>query len=384
MKVDVLQEKLSAAFALTNRVASTKTTLPILANTLVETDGGRLKLSSTNLEVSLECWVGGNVEGEGSTTVSTSLFQNYIQNVSPQKLTLELDENQLKLTGASSKAEFVTMSANDFPSFPSVSENVLLTLSPIKLQSLLKKVLFAAATNEGRPVLTGVLCRGTEDGLILVATDGFRLSEVTVGWEALDAQAPAEPFEMIIPAKMLKEIGQFSSGISGEEGMWDMRLTEDKNQVVFTTPELRVYARLLEAEYPQYENIIPNDFNTTVTFERESVIQGVRTAAIFAHSQSHTITMQIQAEDNTVVLIAESNELGRQETTLPATVEGDSITTAFNANYVLDALAGLDGDEAQIHMRAADAPALLTPVSTNDNERARQVIMPIRLDRTTE
>ncbi|MCA9397231.1 DNA polymerase III subunit beta [candidate division WWE3 bacterium] len=382
MKADILQEKLASAFALTNRVASTKTTLPVLANTKIETEEGRLRLSSTNLEVSLECWVGGNVEGDGATTVPTALFQNYVQNIAPQKVTLDLDGNNLRVVGASSKAEFVTMSANDFPSFPSVSDTVLLTLSPVKLQSLLKKILFAAATNEGRPVLTGVLCRGTQDGLILVATDGFRLAELTVDWTVLDANPPSEPFEMIIPAKMLREIGQFSAGVSGEEGMWDMRLTEDKNQVVFTTSELRVYARLLDAAYPPYENIIPSDFTVTATFDRDALLRAVRTTAIFAHSQSHTVTLTMDADANAIILSAESNELGRQETTIPATIDGDTLTTAFNANYVLDSLSGLDSLEAQIHMRTADDPALVTPVSVSDNERNRQIIMPIRLDRS--
>ncbi|MCA9389840.1 DNA polymerase III subunit beta [candidate division WWE3 bacterium] len=382
MKAEVLQEKLATAFALTNRVSSSKTTLPILSNTLISTDNGRLKIASTNLEVSLELWVGGKVDDEGSLTVATGLFQNYIQSLSPEKLTLSESDNQLHVTGATTKASFVTMPSEDFPGFPLISEESLLRLSPFKLQSLLKKILYAAATNEARPVLTGVLCRGTSDGLIMAATDGFRLAEVTVGWEILNALPPAESFELIIPAKMLKEVGQFSAGSEGDE-LWEMKLTQDKNQVVFTTSDLHIYARLLEADFPQYQNIIPTDITTTVDFDHDAMVQGIKTAAIFAHSQSNTIKMAINQQAQTVTLEAESNELGRQETTLPVSIEGESLETAFNANYLLDALSGLDSDQVRLQMHAADSPALLVPATSQDNEQIRQVIMPIRLDRSS-
>lgn len=378
MKVEVLQEKLAIGIGLTNRIASTRTTLPILANTLLEAADGRLKLSGTNLEVSLEYWVGGKVEQEGKATTSTNVLNNYIQNLTPEKLTLALQDNQLVIGGTASEARFVTMAADEFPTFPSVSSDVLLTLSPNKLQAILKKILFAAATNESRPVLTGVLCRGTSEGLILVATDGFRLAEVTVAWSAIDAQPPTEPVEMIIPAKMLKEIGQFS-GIS--EDAWELRLTEDKNQVVFTTPDMRMYARLLEAEYPRYEAIIPTDFATTVQFDKDALIQAVKTAAIFAHAQSHTIRVQIDQDQQKAFVRGESNELGRQETTLPVTVTGQSLETAFNANYLLDALTGIEGDQVVLQMRAADAPSLFVAPEASDQESVRQIIMPVRLDR---
>jgi DNA polymerase-3 subunit beta len=228
MKVEVLQEKIANGIGLTNRIASSRTTLPVLANTLLETDQGRLKLSGTNLEVSLEFWVGGKVEEEGRITVPTGLLFNYLQNLTPEKLIVSLQDNQLVVGGSTTEARFVTTSAEEFPTFPQVSQETILTLAPAKLQNILKRILFAAATNESRPVLTGILCRGTSDGLIMVATDGFRLAEMTVSWSAIDAQPPTEPVEMIIPAKMLKELGQFSTVSTGDEP-WHLRLTEDKN-----------------------------------------------------------------------------------------------------------------------------------------------------------
>lgn len=379
MKIEVLQANLAEKLSLIQRISSSRSTLPILSNTLIESDAGRLKLSSTNLEVSLEVWVGGNVIEEGRTTISTSLFFNYVQNLSPEKLLVRLDETNVHIEGTSSKAQFLTMPSDDFPSFPTKSADQLWTVSPLKLNALLKKVLFASASNESRPVLTGILFRGTPDGLIVVATDGFRLAEITVDWESLDVPPPMTSFELIIPSKMLKEIGQFASHLEDDE-TWGVFLTEDKNQIVFSTQDIKLYARLLEAQFPQYENIIPSDFVSTVHFDIQALIQAVKTASLFAHSQSHTVRFAVDAETNQIIVAGESTELGSQESTLSCEMTGDSFQTAFNAHYVLDALQSFDGDRATLHIQSSEAPALFIPSSASSLGKIRQVVMPVRVD----
>jgi len=378
MKIVLQQQKLEATLALANRISATKTTLPILSHVLLTTDNGRLKIASTNLEVSLSAYIGAHVEEEGSIAVPTGLLHNYVQSLAPEKLTLSSKENSFLVTGATTSAEFLTMSADEFPEFPHIGEQVLLRLSPIRLQEILKKLLFAAATTDSRPVLTGVLFRGTPEGVILVATDGFRLAELTVEWKDLEAEPPAESFEMIIPAKMLKDIGQFSVETVQDE-LWSLILTKDKNQIVFTSSDVQLYARLIEAEFPQYENIIPKEHSVTVTFDVEPFLRAIKTAALFAQTQSHTVQLHVQSAEQSVRIFAESKERGKQESTLPVTIEGEGFVTGFNAAYLIDAISAFDGPSVQLRMKQAESPALfVTPDESTIS--LRQVVMPIRLD----
>lgn len=380
MKFITQQQKLEQFIALAHKVAPSRTTLPILSNVYIGSDNGRLKIASTNLEVSFAAWLGASIEEEGEVTVSTNLLHNYIQNLAPEKLTLATQGTTFRVIGSTTAAEFLTMPAQEFPEFPSVRSSVLLRLSPGRLQEILKKVLFAAATSDARPVLTGVLFRGTPEGVIIVATDGFRLAEVTVDWKTLSAEAPDEAFEMIIPARMLKDIGQFSADASSD-GLWDVRLTEDNNQVVFSSPDVQLFARRIEAEFPQYENIIPKEHSVTMTAEKEALIRAIRTAALFAQSQSHTVQLQMNTADQTVRVFAESKELGKQESTLPVSMSGETITAGFNATYLIDAVSAFDGEQIVLQMKTPEAPALF--VSPGVDTHIRQVVMPVRLERST-
>jgi len=378
MKIVLQQQKFESTLALANRISSSKTTLPILSHVLLTTDNGRLKIASTNLEVSVSAYIGAHVEDEGSIAVPTNLLHNYVQSLAPEKLTLSTEGNSFLVTGATTSAEFLTMPAEEFPEFPGVGEQVLLRLSPVRLQEILKKLLFAAATTDSRPVLTGVLFRGTPEGVILVATDGFRLAELTVEWKDLGAEPPTESFEMIIPAKMLKDIGQFSIE-SVQDELWNLIMTKDKNQVVFASSDVQLYARLIEAEFPQYENIIPKEHSVTVTFETEPLLRAVKTAALFSQTQSHTVQLQIQSKEQSVRVFAESKDRGKQESTLPVTIEGEDITTGFNAAYLIDAISAFDTSSVQLKMKQAESPALfLAPDESTIS--VRQVVMPIRLD----
>lgn len=378
MKTILQQQKLESILALANRVSSSKTTLPILSHALLSTDNGRLRIASTNLEVSVLAYIGAHIEKEGSIAVPTNLLYSYVQSLAPEKLTLSVEGNSFVVNGATTAAEFLTMPAEEFPEFPKIEEHVLLKLSPIRLQEILKKLLFAAATTDSRPVLTGVLFRGTPEGVILVATDGFRLAELTVEWKDLEAEPPAEAFEMIIPAKMLKDIGQFSAE-SEQDELWNVMLAKDNNQIVFTSTDVQLYARLIEAEFPQYENIIPKEHTVTVTFDTEPLLRAVKTAALFSQTQSHTVQLHIQSKEQTVRIFAESKERGKQETTLPVMIEGEDLMTGFNAGYMIDAISAFDGESVQLKLKQAESPALfVTPDESTIS--VRQVVMPIRLD----
>jgi len=378
MKVVLQQQKLEATLALANRISSSKTTLPILSHVFLASDNGRLKIASTNLEVSLSAFVGAHVEEEGAITVPTSLLHNYVQSLTPEKLELSTQGNSFLVTGSTTAAEFLTMPAEEFPEFPLVGEQVLLRLSPLRLQEILKKLLFAAATSDSRPVLTGVLFRGTPEGVILVATDGFRLAELTVGWKDLEAEPPTESFEMIIPAKMLKDIGQFSVE-SVQDELWSLSLSKDNNQIVFASSAVQLYARLIEAEFPQYENIIPKEHSTSVQLDTEPLLRAVKTAALFAQTQSHTVQLHFQSKEQTVRVFAESKERGKQESTLPVSIEGEDLVTGFNAGYLIDALSAFDTPTVSLMMKQAESPALfVTP--EEPTIAVRQVVMPIRLD----
>lgn len=377
MQAQVLRENLVSAVSTASRVIESKPNLPVLSNLLLTAGADQLVIESSNLETSMRINVRAKIESEGQTTLPARKLTDYLNTLTESKLTLLEDNSKFVVKAESSAAEFVTLPADDFPSLPSAGDQKL-RLPAEKIARLTTQTTFAASKDEVRPVLTGVLFKLEADRITAVATDGFRLSEAQVVWGGQTVNGDGVS-EMIVPAKALQEVKRV---LAGEEVQ--LALSEDQNQLIFTVGGVEIITRLLEAEYPDYQQIIPIDFTTQAVFATEELINKVKLAAIFARQEGQTIRLFFDAESGQVKLRSQSSEVGEHEGELSGEVQGTPMQVGFNAGYLLEGLNSMRSERVRLKLKEGGegrvAPVLFVPEGESDELDYRHIIMPVRLE----
>jgi len=379
MKVSILQENLSKGLNIVSRFILPKAQLPILNNFLIKTEEGRLKLSATNLEIGINLWLGVKIENEGEICVPARNLTEYISLLPPQKINLETEKNLLKVSSESYEASFVGLSTSEFPLIPTLNKKPEIYLKNKDFSSAISQVAFAAAQDEGRPVLNGVLFKIKKEKLILVATDGFRLSLKEISGLKNNKEIDSSQ-DLIIPTRALIEVGKIIGEIKSENDL-GLTITPESNQIIFSTPEIEVISRLIEGKFPDFEKIIPQKTKTQITVETEGLLQAVRAASIFAREAANIIKFEInisggKQETAKLKISANNPQLGENKVTLEARGEGEGGKIAFNSRYLLDFLNSVKSDLVSFEMTTSLNPGVFKPV--NDNSYLH-IIMPIRI-----
>ena len=372
MKVSILQENLSKGLNIVNRFILPRAQLPILNNFLIKTEQGRLKLSATNLETGINLWLGAKVEKEGEICVPAKNLTEYISLIPPQKINLEIEKNFLKITSESYQANFISLAASEFPLIPTLKKKPEISLNNKDLALAISQVAFAAAQDEGRPALTGVLFKIKKDKLILAATDGFRLSVKEISGLKSGEESKLQK-ELIIPARALIEVGKIISE-AGEENNLGLTITPESNQIIFSTPEVEIISRLIEGKFPDFEKIIPEKSKTQVMIETEGLLQAVRAASIFAREAANIINFEIKGPK--LEVSSNNPQLGENKVTLEVKTEGEGGKIAFNSRYLLDFLNSVKSDLVSFEMTTSLNPGIFKPA--NDKSYLH-IIMPIRI-----
>jgi DNA polymerase III subunit beta len=376
MKISCLQENLSKGIAIVNRAVATRSTLPVLSNILLATDESRLKLSATNLEIGINCWIGAKVEQEGATTVPARLLADLVNSLPAERVDMELitRTQTLNLKAGRFEANIKGIDAQEFPLILVPEEDMRVQIDPDVLRQMIDRVAFAAASDESRPVLTGVLADFSDDGLTLAAADGYRLSVCTTELE----QAPEQPTSVIIPARALQELRR----ISGEqEDPVEMLVSSGRNQAYFHLKDIDLVSQLVEGTFPAYRQIMPTSFNTETIVSTADLLKAVRMAFIFARDASNIVRVQmVPGGENSgrMIISATSAEHGDNVSEIDATVEGKPIEIAFNARYLIDALEVMDTAQVSIQTRDASSPGTLKPMGGGDFVH---IIMPMHIPR---
>ena len=376
MKISCLQENLSKGIAIVNRAVATRSTLPVLSNILLATDESRLKLSATNLEIGINCWIGAKVEQEGATTVPARLLADLVNSLPAERVDMELitRTQTLNLKAGRFEANIKGIDAQEFPLILVPEEDMRVQIDPDVLRQMIDRVAFAAASDESRPVLTGVLADFSADGLTLAAADGYRLSVCTT---ELDP-APEQPTSVIIPARALQELRR----ISGEqEDPVEMLVASGRNQAYFHLKDIDLVSQLVEGTFPAYRQIMPTSFNTETIVSTADLLKAARMAFIFARDASNIVRVQmVPGGENSgrMIISATSAEHGDNVSEIDATVEGKPIEIAFNARYLIDALEVMDTAQVSIQTRDASSPGTLKPVGGGDFVH---IIMPMHIPR---
>jgi DNA polymerase-3 subunit beta len=378
MKISCLQENLSKGLSIVGRAVASRSTLPVLSNVMLATDNGRLKLSATNLELGINCWIGAKVEADGATTVPARLLTDFINSLPPEQIDLELAVRTQTLNArcARFEANIKGIDAQEFPIIPTADDaEHAIRLNPEDLRQMIDQVVFAAATDESRPILTGVLARFEEDRLTLAAADGFRLSVRS----APLGQTIDQPVEVIIPARALGELARISID---QEDWVEVIITPARNQVLFHLNDVDLVSQLIEGRFPDYRQIIPSGCTTRTVLESNGFLKAARVSHLFARDAANIVRVEITPGDELMpghlTLAATSAELGDNVGQVDAVIEGDAIEIAFNAKYLIDVLSVVDTAQVALETTTPSSPGVLRPVGDED---FIHVIMPMHLSR---
>jgi len=373
MNVSCLQESLSKGLSVVGRAVAARSTLPQTSHVLIATDDGRLKLAATNLEIAITSWVGAKVEEEGAITVPARLLSDFVNSLPNERIDISLTPRarQLHIVCARNEATVAGMDASDFPPIPAIREGVALTLDPLSLRTAINQVEFAAASDDTRPVLTGIHFLREERNLTLAAADGFRLAVHTL---SLEQEAP-ERSEVIIPARAMREVNRL---LADEEEPVEMTINSSRSQVLFRLKDVELVAQLIQGTFPNYTQLIPQSSTCRAVVDVTEFLRETRSAAIFARDGSGIIRLQItpgeELAPGKMIVSARAEELGDNRGEIDASIEGEEAKIAFNSRYLQDVLQVLDCPQVALETGGPSSPGVLKPVGQDNYVH---VIMPM-------
>ncbi len=377
MKVSCLQENLAKGLGVVSRAVSTRSTLPVLANVLLATEDGRLKLSATNLEIVITCWIGAKVVEDGSITVPARTLNDLVNTLPPDQVEMELDTKTqtLHLACARTEANIKGIDATEFPLVPEPDEEVRHRIEADVLKSMINQVAFAAATDDARPTLTGVLTKIKENTITMAATDGFRLSVRS----AELPESAEEPMTVVIPARALSELAR----IAGDETeMVGISMPEGRNQVLFDMENVVLVTQLIDGNFPDYEPVIPKRYSTRTVLNAGEFAKACKMAEIFAREASHTARVLVEPGDELMpgyaTISATSSETGDNVAQIDAVVEGEQVEIAFNVRYMSQVLSVMETAQVALETTKSTDPGVVRPVGDVDY---LHIIMPMHFGR---
>jgi DNA polymerase-3 subunit beta len=343
---------------------------------MIATDEGRLRLSATNLELGITCWIAARIEEEGSTTVPTRTFADLVNTLPGEQVALTLDASSqtLNVRSGTSTNDIKGIDSQEFPPMPVPEAEEAVGLNVVDFREMIHQVAFAASADEARPVLMGVLMTVEGDQITMAAADGFRLS---VRKATLSTPAP-EPVNIIVPARALNELARIAS--DGEETI-AMVVPKGRGQVVFRVKDVELVSQLIDGTFPDYQQIIPRSYKSRTLISTASLLKACKQAEIFAREGSNVARLDIKAaqgemEPSEVEISAASEETGKNETIVEATVDGSGVLIAFNVRYLREALEVIKTPNVALETSAANAPGVVRPVGEDD---FLHVIMPMHL-----
>jgi DNA polymerase-3 subunit beta len=375
MEFSCLQENLAKGLATVGRAVATRSTLPVLSNILMATDEGRLKLSATNLEVGINCWIGAKVKEDGATTVPARLLTDFVNSLPPAQIDIELitRTQTLSLKCANSDANIKGIDAQEFPLIVALNDDAGIMLQPDVLREMISQVRLAAAVDESRPVLTGVLADISGSTLTMAAADGFRLS---VRSTELPDAAP-ERGSIIIPSRALGELARVSAE---EENAIRMTVAADRGQVFFRMTNTDLVSQLVEGTFPNYQQIIPKSYATRSVMDVSELRKAVEIAHLFARDAANIVKLRVAPGEEEMggrlTVMATSAELGNSVSEIEASVEGEPVEIAFNARYLMDVLGVINTPQVTMETSSPSSPGVFRPVG---EQNFVHVIMPMHI-----
>ncbi len=359
------RETLHQGLQTVQRAVSTKTTLPILTGILLEAGKDRLRLLATDLELGIECFVPVQTILEGSIVLEGKYLTEIVRRLPDEEVELIFDEEKKMAEIRCAKSVFLvhSMPAADFPSLPENEGDLYLQIEQPTFRQMVKETSFAVALDDTRPFLTGVLLELDENRVRMVATDTSRLA-----LRQIPAEQTYQRTQALIPTKTLLEASRLATS-SGEE---EMKITIGPKHVSFELDAIKIVSRLIEGQFPSYQQVIPKQYQTKVQIQRLAFLQAAERASLLGREGTSVIKLQISGEKMT--LSANVPEVGQAYEEVAITKDGNDAEIAFNARFITDVLRTLDAPEILLELTGVHSPGLVKPAS---EEEYTYVIMPV-------
>lgn len=371
MKFTCTKENISQALGLVGGVAGKQTSLPILTNVLISAKEAGVEIIGTNLEIAIKTHLRAKVEIIGNFTVPAKMLADYIYLLPDQQITCSLEGKQLFVECGSSSTKIKGMAHDDFPVIPEIEEKHAYSINAHDLKISLQKVVIATSKNEIRPELAGVNCHMFPErfaGLVLAATDSYRLAEK----KTLVSQGKDE-VSCIIPSRSVHEMIRLLGAQNTDET--NVRLWISDNQIAVKYGNVEMTSRLTDGKYPDYTQIIPEDFKTVATVLVDELAKRIKAASLFTADGVNAVSFDLNSEQNTLSVSSTSTQAGEHISEVDCKVIGQENSTLLNHKYMLDGLQQIDGEKVQFCVNSSDAPCLLRPTEKNEY---LYIVMPIR------
>jgi len=370
MKIKILKENLVRGMELVTRVSLKKVSLPILSTCLIETEKNFLKISATNLESAVVWWGLAKIEEAGRICVDAKFFANVISHIKEETITLETENHILKIGDKNVSLKIKGVNPEEFPIIPQKNSLEKIPIFSEKLCDSLSKIINIPSPSLGRPEISGILFSFEKEILKLVATDSFRLAEKKIPLSSPQAKT----YSLILPQTAAKEI----LGIFGkEDGEINLYLTP--NQIFIESlarelphPKVLFTSKLIEGEYPNYQEVIPKKFKTKVRLDKNEFLSQVKTASLFS-GKINEIKLNINKKEGKVEILSQNPDYGEFKSQIFSKIEGEDISISFNYKFLIDGISSIDEKEFDFLFTDPEGPAILKP-----SEDYFYVLMPIK------
>ena len=348
MKFSVSKEKLLSGLQTVQNVVSTRTTLPILSNVLLQARDGQLRLTTSDLDVGITGAIEAQVEREGATTLPARRLATIVKELPASDIHIDVDsKNIASIRCGQSFFKIMGLPEEEFPPLPQFAEAKVFTIPQQQLKDALKKTAYAISTDETRYVLNGILFSFKEGKLTMVATDGRRLALVDIELE----YPPENAVEIIVPTKCVTEL----SRLLGESG--DVKMSVAENQVAFEVGSTLLISKLVEGNYPNYRQVIPAETKERVALERELFLTAVHRVSLLASEKSNSVKLVFS--NNNIEIVANTPDIGEARESLPVSYKGREFSIAFNPEFLMAPLRNLANDEVFLDLIDEMSPGVI-------------------------
>ena len=366
MKIECTQNNLQKGLAFVSRSVGTRTTMPVLANVLLKTEGGRLRLSATDLEIGVSVFVGSKVDKEGAVTLPARLLSEFVANNNDEKIVINVDGEQASVSSAHYSAKIKGINASEFPNIPEISPDFEVEVGALDFRDAINQTVFAASIDDTRPILSGVLIKAEENNLKMVATDSFRLAEKTISLE----KKVTRKTQVVVPARTMVELVRL---LEGSEEKVHLRVGE--NQVAFIIGDIYLVSRVIEGAFPDYEQIIPAEVPVHSKVKRRELVDAMKVSTLFARDNANNVKIKVSSMQ--IEILATSPQLGENTSRVDAKTTGDELEIAFNAKYILDTLMVMKGEEVDMGFVGKINPCVF---KSPHDKTFLCIIMPLRVE----
>jgi len=372
MKIEILKENLKSALSTVEKNIGKNLTLPILDNVLISAEDNYLSLVSTDLETAIKLWVLTKILKKGSVAVPAKFLSSFVSSLPNEKIVIEQKGQDLDIQCNNVKTQVKGFNIEDFPIIPEFKDSEVLEIDNQSFFAGLSQIIDIASPSQSRPEISGIYFNFSKTVIKIVATDSFRLAEKNI-----KLKTPiSKEFSFILPQKPAREI---MSILDGKEGM--LKIFFNQNQVLFefpmkeaAHPQVQITSRLIEGEYPNYQDIIPTKFKTNVVVKKDEFLNQVKTASLFS-GKVNEVKISVNPDKKELEIFAKNPDIGENRSSLPIQIEGEAIEISFNYKYLLDGLAQIKSSEVAFDISKEEGPCILRPVG---DASYMHVVMPIK------